>query len=48
LWALEKCPEVLKFVEVFDQEKQRQTIITILNKFQFDVLLNADQLEKSF
>lgn len=47
LWALEKCPEVLKFVDIFDQEKQRQTIITILNKFQFDVLLNADRLEKS-
>ncbi|KAL5239730.1 hypothetical protein ACI65C_007140 [Semiaphis heraclei] len=47
LWALEKCPEVLKFVEVFDQEKQRQTITTVLNKFQFDVLLKADHLEKS-
>jgi len=47
LWALEKCPEVLKFVEVFDQEKQRQTITTVLNKFQSDVLLKADHLEKS-
>jgi len=47
LWALEECPEVLKFIDVFDQEKQRQTITTVLNKFQFDVLLKADHLEKS-
>ncbi|XP_025207051.1 uncharacterized protein LOC112602910 [Melanaphis sacchari] len=47
IWALEQCPEVLKFLEVFDQEKKRQTIITIINKFQLDVLLRADQLEKS-
>ncbi|XP_060878487.1 hydroxylysine kinase [Metopolophium dirhodum] len=47
LWALEKCPEVLKFVEVFDQEKQQQTITTVINKFQSDVLLKADYLEKS-
>jgi len=39
---------VLKFVNVFDQENQRQIIITILNKFQSDVLLKADHLEKSF
>jgi len=39
---------VLKFVNVFDQENQRQIIITILNKFQSDVLLKTDHLEKSF
>lgn len=48
IWALEKSPEVLKFVDVFDQEKQRQIITTILNKFQSDVLLKADNLEKSY
>lgn len=47
MWALEKCTEVLKFVDVFDQEKQRQTITTVLNNFRFDVLLKADHLEKS-
>lgn len=39
---------MLKFVNVFDQENQRQIIITILNKFQSDVLLKTDHLEKSF
>lgn len=48
MWALEESPKVLRFVQVFDQEKQRQTITTVLNKFQFDVLLKADHLEKSF
>lgn len=47
MWALEKSPEVLKYVEVFENEKQRQTITATLNKFQSDVLLRADQLEKS-
>lgn len=47
MWSLEKSPEVLKFVKVFDNEKQRQTITTTLNKFQSNVLLKADQLEKS-
>lgn len=47
MWALEKSPEVLKFLEVIDNEKYQQAIITTLNKFQSDVLLKADQLEKS-
>lgn len=47
IWALEKSPEVIKYVDVFDSEKQRQAIIISLNKFQSDVLLKADQLEKS-
>lgn len=47
MWSLENSPEVLKFVDVFDQEIQRQTIKTVLNKFHSDVLLNADQFEKS-
>lgn len=47
MWSLENSPEVLQFVEVFDQETQRQTISTVLNKFQSDILLNAGHLEKS-
>lgn len=35
-------------MKVFDQEKQQQTIITVLNKFQSNVLSKDDQLEKSF
>lgn len=47
MWALEMSPEVLKFVEVFENEKQQQAIIITLNKFHSDVLLKTDQLEKS-
>lgn len=47
MWALEKSPEVLQFVETFDDEKKRQIIVTILDKFKSDVLLKADKLEKS-
>lgn len=48
MWSVENSPEVLKFVDVFDEEKQRQTIIKVLNKFQSDVLCRADHFEKSF
>lgn len=47
MWSLENSPEVLQFVDVFNQETQRQTITKVLNKFQSDILLNADHLEKS-
>ncbi|VVC39875.1 Hypothetical protein CINCED_3A004399 [Cinara cedri] len=47
MWSLENSPEVLQFVEVFEQETQRQIIMTVLNKFQSDILLNAVHLEKS-
>uniref|UniRef100_A0A2S2Q788 Hydroxylysine kinase n=1 Tax=Sipha flava TaxID=143950 RepID=A0A2S2Q788_9HEMI len=46
LWALEKSPEVLKYVDVFNQEKQ-QIITTILNKFQSTVLSKSHNFTKS-
>ncbi|XP_050441615.1 hydroxylysine kinase-like [Adelges cooleyi] len=47
IWALENAANVLKFIDVFDEQNQRDMIKNVLNKFQSSVLSQKDLLEKS-
>lgn len=47
IWALENAADVLKFIDVFDEQNQRDMIENVLNKFQSSVLSQKDLLEKS-